>query len=111
MGTAVALASIHTSTIKLSPGERAFWYWLVWVVSIIGIAIVLWAALRSKRWARWTTQDVLIVRRWACCSRSTTTDSGSICVGCHCLILPPVPPGATRGLRAAAGMARVAWAE
>lgn len=21
-------------------------------------------------------------------------DSGSICVGCHCLILPPVPPGA-----------------
>ena len=61
MGTAVALASIHTSTIKLSPGERAFWYWLVWVVSIIGIAIVLWAALRSKRWARWTTQDILIV--------------------------------------------------
>jgi hypothetical protein len=61
MGTAVALASIHTSTIKLSPGERAFWYWLVWVVSIIGIAIVLRAALRSKRWARWTTQDVLIV--------------------------------------------------
>src|SRR5271154_561513 len=59
MGTAVALASIHTSTIKLSPGERAFWYWLVWVVSIIGI--VLWAALRSKRWARWTTQDILIV--------------------------------------------------
>jgi HAD superfamily hydrolase (TIGR01493 family) len=29
-------------------------------------------------------------------------DSGAICVGCHCLILPPVPPGATRGLRAAA---------
>ena len=23
-------------------------------------------------------------------------DSGSICVGCHYLILPPVPPGATR---------------
>jgi hypothetical protein len=61
MGTAVALASIHTSTIKLSPGERAFWYWLVWAVSITGIAIVLWAALRSKRWARWTTQDILIV--------------------------------------------------
>ena len=32
-------------------------------------------------------------------------DSGSICVGCRCLILPPVPPGATRGLRAAAGTA------
>ena len=38
-------------------------------------------------------------------------DSGSICVGCHCLILPPVPPGATRGLRAAADAAGVAWAE
>jgi len=38
-------------------------------------------------------------------------DSGSICVGCHCLILPPVPPGATRGLRAAADAAGIAWAE
>ncbi|GEM_PF-990776 len=36
-------------------------------------------------------------------------DSGSICVGCHCLILPPVPPGATRGLRAAADAAGVRW--
>jgi len=36
-------------------------------------------------------------------------DSGSICVGCHCLILPPVPPGATRGLRAAADVAGIAW--
>ncbi len=36
-------------------------------------------------------------------------DSGSICVGCHCLILPPVPPGATRGLRAAADVARIGW--
>jgi HAD superfamily hydrolase (TIGR01493 family) len=38
-------------------------------------------------------------------------DSGAICVGCHCLILPPVPPGATRGLRAAADMAGVPWAD
>jgi len=38
-------------------------------------------------------------------------DSGSICVGCHCLILPPVPPGATRGLRAAADTAGIGWAE
>ena len=38
-------------------------------------------------------------------------DSGSICVGCHCLILPPVPPGATRGLRAAVDAAAIAWAE
>jgi FMN phosphatase YigB (HAD superfamily) len=36
-------------------------------------------------------------------------DSGSICVGCHCLILPPVPPGATRGLRAATDVAGIAW--
>jgi hypothetical protein len=61
MGTAVALASIHNSTIRLSPGQQAFWYWLVWAVCIAGIGIVLWAALRSKRWARWTTQDILIV--------------------------------------------------
>ncbi|MGH3409319.1 MAG: hypothetical protein ACRDRJ_43530 [Streptosporangiaceae bacterium] len=38
-------------------------------------------------------------------------DSGSICVGCHCLILPPVPPGATRGLRAAVDVAGIAWAD
>ena len=38
-------------------------------------------------------------------------DSGSICVGCHCLILPPVPPGATRGLRAAADTAGIPWPE
>jgi putative hydrolase of the HAD superfamily len=38
-------------------------------------------------------------------------DSGSICIGCHCLILPPVPPGATRGLRAAVDVAGIAWAE
>jgi putative hydrolase of the HAD superfamily len=37
-------------------------------------------------------------------------DSGSICIGCHCLILPPVPPGATRGLRAAADAAGIPWA-
>jgi FMN phosphatase YigB (HAD superfamily) len=38
-------------------------------------------------------------------------DSGSICVGCHCLILPPVPPGATRGLRAAADTAGIGWSD
>jgi hypothetical protein len=37
-------------------------------------------------------------------------DSGSICVGCQCLILPPVPPGATRGLRAAVAAAGIGWA-
>jgi HAD superfamily hydrolase (TIGR01493 family) len=38
-------------------------------------------------------------------------DSGSICAGCQCLILPPVPPGATRGLRAAVDAAAIAWAQ
>jgi HAD superfamily hydrolase (TIGR01493 family) len=37
-------------------------------------------------------------------------DSGSICVGCHCLLLPPVPPGATRGLRTAVDAAAIRWA-
>jgi len=58
MGTAV-LAS--NTTVRLSPGWNTFYYWGVWAVCIIGIGIVLWAALRSKRWARWTTQDILIV--------------------------------------------------
>ncbi|MGO9295243.1 MAG: HAD family hydrolase [Streptosporangiaceae bacterium] len=38
-------------------------------------------------------------------------DSGSICIGCYCLILPPVPPGATRGLRAAVDTAGIPWAD
>ena len=58
MGTTLAL---HNTTIKLSAGWNAFWYWGVWAVCIIGIGIVLWAAFKSKRWARWTTQDILIV--------------------------------------------------
>jgi FMN phosphatase YigB (HAD superfamily) len=36
-------------------------------------------------------------------------DSGAICVGIHCLILPPVPPGATRGLHAAVDTAGIPW--
>ena len=57
MGTAL----LANSTIKLSFAWNAFYFWGVWVVCIIGIGIVLWAALRSKRWDRWTTQDILIV--------------------------------------------------
>ena len=49
------------STIKLSYAWNAFYFWGVWAVCIIGLLIVLWAALRSKRWQRWTTQDILIV--------------------------------------------------
>jgi hypothetical protein len=59
MGT--ALLSGSDSTIKLSFAWNAFYYWGVWAVCIIGVGIVAWAALRSKRWERWTTQDILIV--------------------------------------------------
>ena len=55
---AVALGN---TTIKLSFGWNAFYFWGAWAVCIIGLLIVLWAALRSKRWDRWTTQDILIV--------------------------------------------------
>ena len=64
MGTAThgsAIAALGNTTVKLSAGWNAFFFWGVWVVCIIGIGIVLWAALRSKRWDRWTTQDILIV--------------------------------------------------
>jgi hypothetical protein len=64
MGTALhshPIALLANSTIKLSAGWNAFWYWGVWAVCIIGILIVLWSALRSRRWDRWTTQDILIV--------------------------------------------------
>lgn len=58
MGTALALSN---PTVKLSAGWSAFWYWGIWAVCIAGVGIIAWAALRSKRWQRWTTQDVLIV--------------------------------------------------
>ncbi len=57
MGTAL----LANSTIKLSFAWNAFYFWGTWAVCIIGVGIVLWAALRSKRWDRWTTQDILIV--------------------------------------------------
>ncbi|HSZ99898.1 MAG TPA: ECF transporter S component [Streptosporangiaceae bacterium] len=57
MGTAL----LANSTVKLSFAWNAFFYWGVWAVCLIGIAIVLWAALRSKLWDRWTTQDILII--------------------------------------------------
>jgi len=59
MGTPIAL--LANSTIRLSQGWNALVYWLIWAACIAGIAIVLWAALRSKRFARWTTQDILVV--------------------------------------------------
>jgi hypothetical protein len=58
MGTAVVLTN---TTIRLSPGTNLFFYVLIWAACLAGIGIVLWAALRSKRWQRWTTQDILIV--------------------------------------------------
>ena len=57
MGTAL----LANSTIKLSFAWNAFYFWGTWAVCIIGLAVILWAALRSKRWTRWTTQDILIV--------------------------------------------------
>src|SRR3984885_2707832 len=57
MGTAL----LANSTIKLSFAWNSFYYWGVWAVCIIGLAIVAWAALKSPKWARWTTQDILIV--------------------------------------------------
>ena len=58
MGTVLALSN---GTIKFSQAWNAFYYWGVWAICIIAIGVVLWAALRSKRWQRWTTQDILIV--------------------------------------------------
>ena len=53
--------TLANSTVKLSFAWNAFFFWGTWAVCIIGLLIVLWAALRSKRWERWTTQDILIV--------------------------------------------------
>jgi ABC-type cobalt transport system, permease component len=58
MGTAMVLTN---TTIRLSPSTNLFFYILIWVTCLAGIGIVLRAALRSKRWQRWTTQDILIV--------------------------------------------------
>lgn len=57
MGTRMVLAS----TIRLSPGTNLFFYVAIWLICVGGIGVVAWAALRSKRWPRWTTQDILIV--------------------------------------------------
>jgi hypothetical protein len=59
MGTPIAL--LANSTVRLSQGWNAVIYVAIWAACIAGIGIVLWAALRSKRFARWTTQDLLIV--------------------------------------------------
>jgi integral membrane sensor domain MASE1 len=57
MGTAL----LANSTVKLSFGWNAFFFWGTWAVCFLGLGVVLWSALRSKRWDRWTTQDILIV--------------------------------------------------
>ena len=57
MGTHVVLAS----TIRLSPGTNLFFYVAIWIFCAAAVAAVAWAALRSKRFQRWTTQDILIV--------------------------------------------------
>jgi hypothetical protein len=57
MGTAL----LADSTVKLSFAWNAFYYWGVWALCIILLAWVVWAAFKSPHWARWTTQDILIV--------------------------------------------------
>jgi hypothetical protein len=57
VGTHVVLAS----TARFSPGTNLFLYVGIWVACVAGIGVVAWAALRSKRFQRWTTQDILIV--------------------------------------------------
>src|SRR6266567_509420 len=57
VGTRMVLAS----TIRLSPGTNLFFYAAIWAICVGGIGVLLWAALRSKRFQRWTTQDILIV--------------------------------------------------
>ncbi len=57
MGTHVVLAS----TIRLSPGTNLSFYVLIWAACVAGVGVVSWAALRSRRFARWSTQDILIV--------------------------------------------------
>ena len=57
----MSTAMVLNTTIRLSPGTNLFFYVLIWTVCIAGIGIVVWSALRSKRWQRWTTQDILIV--------------------------------------------------
>ncbi len=57
MGTHAVLAS----TARFSPGTNLFLYVAIWVACAAGIGVVAWAALRSKRFQRWTTQDILIV--------------------------------------------------
>ena len=59
MGTHVALMA--NSTVRLSPGWNAVFYWGVWALCIVCVGIVLWAALKSPKWDRWTTQDLLVV--------------------------------------------------
>jgi hypothetical protein len=64
MGAALhhsAIALLGNSTIKLSAGWNAFFFWGVWAVCIIGIAMCVYCAVFSKRWPKWTTQDILIV--------------------------------------------------
>jgi hypothetical protein len=52
---------VLASTIRFSPGTNLFVFSLIYGFLIVAIVIVAWAALRSKHWQRWTTQDILIV--------------------------------------------------
>ena len=72
-------ALVANSTVRLSPG---------WT----------WASPSPSRSRSLTACGRLGVspERTLMVGNNRVADSGSICVGCRCLILPPVPPGATR---------------
>jgi hypothetical protein len=63
MGTALLANPVvlANSTVKLSFAWNAFYFWGVWAVCIIFLAICVWAAYKSPHFQRWTTQDILIV--------------------------------------------------
>jgi hypothetical protein len=56
-----AIALLGNSTVKLSAGWNAFFYWGVWAICILGIGLCIYCSFFDKKFERWTTQDLLIV--------------------------------------------------
>jgi hypothetical protein len=55
------MTAFASQTIRLSASANLFWYVAVWVICLLCLGIVIWAALRSPRFPRWTTRDILVV--------------------------------------------------
>ena len=92
-----ATAMVANSTIRLSPGWNAIYYWGVWAICIICIGIILWAALKSPKWARWTTQDILIVAALGVLLEVYDNIIGDQVIGCVVLVTVPLLIGTLRG--------------